>query len=418
MKKTYTQQDVSQFLSKFKELSTSYQLEKVHQLINNPDAKAKHKVNFKYKPFKFIIMTSFFLVGLFSILFWLTPNENIEKSKLQVLESKGLVNHAIEIDSNKNELVNTKVDNVKMPEKGIEIVNNPIKSIEIENDSSKIAPLSQENTSLNPKTEIVLNQEIEDSIIENIQFIELNTNQYSKLGFEINSDRIQIRTKGWNVFLTKKSRGVESIRIFKWKEQKSELIFLTNRSGVQMIKWSIIGDDKDKFEEEYFKSKIQNLVPVVMLQSNFPEILTEDQVFWFEPTEALFNSLPESISKQLKKEYNYVIAETEEQRKVLATTCTYFESCKSTLKVENCKMYPNPAITSATLEFTLPETVIGTISLSNISGAQLKILVPTTSFPKGNNTFKFDLTDLSPGIYLVLIKTDKGFKTQRLIISR
>lgn len=415
MKKQYTEQEINLFFTRFKQLPEYFEIEKVHQLINNPNAKAVHKVNFKYKPFKLMIMTSMFILGLASFMFWSTTSKTIEKSDLQLLESKKTVIHTHQIDSNENKLTDIKVNNVKMPVKGIEIINSPLESIEIIIDSNKIERISMIDSDLVLEVENIVNNEIEDSIIDSIQFIELNINQYIKLGFDIQPDKIQIKTKGWNVFLSKKSTGVQSI---KSKEKEIKLIFLANRSGYQMIKWAIFGDDKDKFENEYFKSKIQNLIPIVMKQSAFPNILTEDQVFWFEPSEELFNALPEHIGKQLRMEYNFISAETDEQRKELTTNCTYFEACKSTLKVENCKLYPNPTSANATLEFSLTEPVTGTISLVNISGAQLRILTPTFSFPKGNNSFKFDLSGISPGIYLVLIKTDKGFKTQRLIISR
>ena len=34
------------------------------------------------------------------------------------------------------------------------------------------------------------------------------------------------------------------------------------------------------------------------------------------------------------------------------------------------------------------------------------------------NRFKFDVSDVPAGIYLLTITTDKGFKTQRLMITR
>ena len=40
MEKTFTQRDIEKFLNDFRNLSNQYKLEKVHQLLNNPDAKA------------------------------------------------------------------------------------------------------------------------------------------------------------------------------------------------------------------------------------------------------------------------------------------------------------------------------------------------------------------------------------------
>jgi len=577
MKRQYTEQEINLFFTRFKQLPEYFEIEKVHQLINNPDAKATHRVNFKYKPFKFIMMTSLFIVGISSFLLWLNPNFENGKKKDKVLQTIPFSAKTNQIDNTGKETKTVEIQSKQSIQSNNQTVyktEEPNKNIVVENDTTSVLPANYDLISSNKSIEtfwpedtvidggkfiitltdkelenigfmidrtglyyfnqyndlissffchkdsnfwsiynapstlkynkkvnnsnfdfypvtytntfnstsefskdifemmndtlmpllvkpnqsknnegIILWFKITDNlfnylpnryhhlkidyqkiieckrkfikadvvgyeakkITETMKFIELNINQYTKLGFDIKSDKIQIRTKGWNVFLSKKSTGVRTI---KSEEQEIKLIFLANKSGHQMIKWAISGDDEEKFDNEYFKSKIQNLVPILMKKSAFPDILNEDQVFWFEPSDALFSALPEHIGKQLRMEYNYISAETDDQRIELTTNCTYFEACKSTLKAENCKLYPNPASTSATLEFSMPETAIGNISLANISGSQLKILVPTTSFPNGNNSFKFDVAGISPGIYLVLIKTDKGFKTQRLIISK
>ncbi len=580
MEKQHTEQDINLFFERFKKLPEYYNIEKVQQLINNPVAKAMRRINFKYKPFKFMIMTSIFIVGISSFLLWLNPNVEIKQPKQEVLQTKQFNAKTSKSDSSgietktsvnqtnqPNNLVNQTVFETETTEN--KIAENNAESIfqenmdlisdkefskviwledtvidgekfiitltdkELENigfmiDGTGLYYYNQYNGQIssflchkesnfwtihgiatsvlkrNKKeqysnydyypvayTNILINNsqfakeifalmndtlmpvlvkskqsknnediifwfKITDNlfnylperyqkfkedyheIIENkrklknidfvqfqienifntIQFIELNKEQYANLGFDFKPDNIQIMTKGWNLFLSKQKFGVESIGIFKWREPEIKLTFLSDRIGLQRIQWSIIGDDKDKFNKDYFISKIQNLIPILMKQSAFPDILNEDQVFWFEPSEALFKALPEHIGKQLRMEYNYISAETDEQRKELTTNCTYFEACKSTLKVEKCKLYPNPANTYAIIEFSMPEPATGTISLANISGTRLKILVPTTSFTIVNNSFKFDLTGIIPGIYLVLIKTDKGFKTQRLIISK
>ena len=155
--------------------------------------------------------------------------------------------------------------------------------------------LSEENDS----NQVTDNQP--DSNFQGIHFIELKKDEYLKLGFDIQSDKIQIKANGfggWNIFLSKKSWGCESPGLFEWKEPKIKLVFLSDIKGLQRIKWSVLGDDKDKFDNEYFFSKIPYLVPIVMRQKAFPDALTEDHIFWFEPTESLFNALPERIQRR------------------------------------------------------------------------------------------------------------------------
>jgi hypothetical protein len=59
----------------------------------------------------------------------------------------------------------------------------------------------------------------------------------------------------------------------------------------------------------------------------------------------------------------------------------------------------------------------GSILLFSISGSKLRTLVPNSSFLVGQNSYFIELTGIEPGIYLVSINTDKGFKTQRIIVS-
>ena len=88
MKEKYTQQNLDQFFNQFRALPNSYNLEKLHKLINDPSLKPKNSIKLKYKSFKFIIMTSAIIIGLTSIIIWLTPNTNINKAYEQDLKIK------------------------------------------------------------------------------------------------------------------------------------------------------------------------------------------------------------------------------------------------------------------------------------------------------------------------------------------
>ncbi len=100
------------------------------------------------------------------------------------------------------------------------------------------------------------------------------------------------------------------------------------------------------------------------------------------------------------------------------TSCTYFEVCRSTLKLDEMKVYPNPASSTIAFDFVTSQALEGKISLVNIAGQELKVLQTNTKFVVGVNHFDFDVSDIPAGIYLLTILTDKGFRTQRVIISR
>ncbi|MFN8255576.1 MAG: T9SS type A sorting domain-containing protein [Bacteroidales bacterium] len=254
--------------------------------------------------------------------------------------------------------------------------------------------------------------------IEGIHLIELEKNEYEKLGFKIDKDKliIQIKVKGWEVFITKQGMGCRSQDIFHRQRPDVKLVFLSDTKGLQRIKWSAPGDDKDKFEDEYFEKKIPYLVPILMRQNNFPEILEEDEIFWFEPSEPLFEALPERIGIPLRKEYSLLqnddISISPEQN----NDCNFYEICKSTLRLHDCKVYPNPAKDYITLEFNSEEQFNGSISLISISGVILKQWDSPNSFSSGYNSLKLDLTDLKEGIYLLRINSSNRFKTMRLMV--
>jgi hypothetical protein len=156
------------------------------------------------------------------------------------------------------------------------------------------------------------------------------------------------------------------------------------------------------------------LIPVMVRQSKLANEFAEDRIFWFTPTEAFFDRLPDRIKEDIRAEYNIVASD---EKSAELTTCNYFESCKSTLFVENMKVYPNPTTNKITIDFNLSKSQEGSISISNIAGQQIKVLNSKTTFEKGFNSYKFDLSGISPGVYLVSIVTKEGFKTERIIVS-
>ncbi len=76
MENIYTEHNITRFFVGFKTLKNSYNIEQVHQLLNNPNAKATHKVSSHFKHLKLIIMTSAFIIGITSLVLWLNPKES------------------------------------------------------------------------------------------------------------------------------------------------------------------------------------------------------------------------------------------------------------------------------------------------------------------------------------------------------
>lgn len=153
------------------------------------------------------------------------------------------------------------------------------------------------------------------------------------------------------------------------------------------------------------------LIPVrVPLDKYFSEY-SETKIFWFTPTEAFFDRLPDRIKKNLRQDFYSLTGNLE------SSSCTYFEECRSTLKLDKFKIYPNPAKESITISFNASEEVSGNIYLLDIKGSILKTFESIANITNGSNEFHYTLDDIQPGIYLVAVQSENGIKTGRLIVS-
>jgi hypothetical protein len=273
------------------------------------------------------------------------------------------------------------------------------------------------------------------TLIGETQLIDISKEGLQSLGFEILKNKLEFKSIFEDAIVHlaferkdgQNSKGLtrhftSSVRVplnkEKLKPNKIAVAFVSDTLGNQVMKWKRPNENTEKNKDSYLKENSQFLVPIIIRKSSFPEILSNSQVFWFEPSEELFDALPGAIGDQLRQEYNYLTAPNEEARRYLSTSCTFFETCKSTLQLNNLKLMPNPASYTTTISFEGLDETPGTISLVNLSGNLIKVLVANETLRKGTNTFQLDLTGLEPGIYLISINTNKGFKTQRLVISR
>lgn len=583
MRKKNTENDINQFFNNFKELPYSYKLEKVHQLINNHDVKAGHQVNSNFKPFKFIVMTSTIIIGITTVILWLSPGKIIKEKSPKIVKSKTFVSQTKKAEPNKaitkvhkpkqtkpiipvkendeendelietnsiassknvtNDLIENKkiiwpVDSVldgnkfivtltdaelmnigflidktglyynnKFKDKLVcfhawyksnageittvipflhrrnkkrissnndfypmlvtntqyvpinktkeefALMNDTLLPVRIKNNQLKYGEediiiwftISENLLNLLPNRYKYLQNEFQEILnikkqyqntdivnykavnrMENVHFFELSEKELQELGFVIETDKIQITTKSgifyWQINLSKKSMGVSPLKWFsKFEKEKVHLVFLSDIEGKQMLKWKSLGDNKDKMENKYFANTIQKLVPVIIKQADYPNILIEDQVFWFELNNELNSLLPERINSQFKQKIveneNKTTNEQSEQTNQTKDN-SQDEVSKAKLAVSACKLYPNPANQSTTISFSVPESVNGSILLVSVSGTEIKTLVGNTVFSETINSFTLDLSGICSGIYIVLIKTATGYKTQRLIISQ
>jgi hypothetical protein len=80
-------------------------------------------------------------------------------------------------------------------------------------------------------------------------------------------------------------------------------------------------------------------------------------------------------------------------------------------------VYPSPASSSFTIEYTLPENGSISISLYDLSGRRVSTVFEGET-AAGRHAFSFDASTLTPGVYLVHLDADGGTLTRRVVITR
>lgn len=557
MKKIYTQQDINQFFEQFKKLSGSYELEKVHQLINNPNAKAMHRVKFNYKTFKFIIMTSAFIVGVSTLLILLIPNktDNDRSFKDYSVNSEYVKKKYDNVPDAANKVAAFSSQNSTKPKNRKKEINQSTKK-DIKNDL-KIAALPKNII----ETVKSCSWPIDTTLDKHSLFIYLTNDELLNLGVYLyadsmyycnqrpdssyyvssynakgnknlcnhfkfcladNSDTLCTKHRWGDLFYNRIDTLVpivikisdetmilwftphpdifsalpdrykylehiyQELKCIKRKNPEHQIVNYWNKSrnqvldeinylvlnneelgniGIEIFKDSIsIVDPTQSFKytldakmlncgtygnngiappaipnmfpvmftdikglnqgtfgtwiksEEWMDDEnvFSTLIPILLPLSDLIKGLDYQLILWYYPSEGFLKALPDRYRKDIYAELEYIITGESNQN----SNCTYFEDCKSTLLTEDFRIYPNPADLSTIIAFTLHEAVSGRISLVNISGSQVKVIVPNTKFISGHNSFTVDLSGITPGIYLVSILTNKGFKTKRIIISK
>lgn len=80
----YTEEDIDSLFRKFKQLPDYYGMEKVYQLINNPDARARFSGKPFIKPLNFIFMATFVITSIVVITFGLSTFREVKDQTLPV----------------------------------------------------------------------------------------------------------------------------------------------------------------------------------------------------------------------------------------------------------------------------------------------------------------------------------------------
>ena len=99
-------------------------------------------------------------------------------------------------------------------------------------------------------------------------------------------------------------------------------------------------------------------------------------------------------------------------------------SCASVLSVDEFETgavllnnYPNPFAGTTNIQYILKEQTSVSLKVYTISGQLIKSINESTKSP-GTYEFQIDLEEMSNGVYLYKLQTDKGVQTKRMILQQ
>lgn len=82
------------------------------------------------------------------------------------------------------------------------------------------------------------------------------------------------------------------------------------------------------------------------------------------------------------------------------------------------ELYPNPLKETGTLSFTLPEATQGRVEIFDMMGRKFYEMVPSFASETSVHQQTIDAAHWAAGVYLVRLHTDRGVKTQSLLVQR
>lgn len=85
--------------------------------------------------------------------------------------------------------------------------------------------------------------------------------------------------------------------------------------------------------------------------------------------------------------------------------------------INGFNLYPNPAKAYTTISFNMVEKNKATINVYNLLGSSVSTLSQSNEFEKGNNTISLNTSNLSSGIYYVVLEINGSKETKKLIIN-
>ncbi len=180
------------------------------------------------------------------------------------------------------------------------------------------------------------------------------------------------------------------------KKEKSNKSYyplaITDVKGRQKTSLQMTKEDKDTWAQRSFSEVLDDLVPIAI-----PKIGKENEyavVFWFRPTKEFFDILVE----------NPVRATTGPNQEWINQP----EPISLTIK-------QNPVLQDLQFKLKLQTTAMVNLDLISMDGNPVKKLLTGKLLESGTHEFNYDISSVPNGIYLLLVTTDKGRISKRII---
>ena len=183
---------------------------------------------------------------------------------------------------------------------------------------------------------------------------------------------------------------------------------------------SVINNNDDKklanMSFDLFDYNINELIPI---EISFDGVNT-DFIVWYEATDDFLSKLPTKIKEKINPE---LIALTEqndhcenEPIEKKETVMDVWSGCSGAIK--EMKVFPNPTTSNSNVEFELQDSRVISIALFDLSGKLIKNVKSGMSLGKGNAKELLNLSGVNPGLYYVVVQSEKGEQAlQRIIIE-
>jgi hypothetical protein len=138
---------------------------------------------------------------------------------------------------------------------------------------------------------------------------------------------------------------------------------------------------------------------------------------WYEITPEFLDVLPHSIAQKLGTE-----VEEAEKHEFCEAPKTgeelyldVWRSCSGA--IEGMKIFPNPTMNTANVEFILKEDREVIVTLHDIAGNKVATLQRVSQLQRGEHNLKYDLSEFSAGMYLIVIQTSDGEQVVQRVIK-